>query len=143
MKTYKSVKLLSQANLPADLENLPAFLNPIKRCAREQGFTPEKIARIELAAEEILVNIFHYAYSDNSGYAQVTCGLDQEDRLTLAFEDGGIPFDPLSRKDPDITADIQDRPIGGLGVLLFKELMDDVHYRREGDKNILTISISS
>lgn len=134
--------LLSQIKLPATLENLPAFIEPIKRCAEEQGFSQKKILQTELAAEEILVNIVNYAYQDYLGYVQVRCSVDDDKRFWIEFEDTGIPFDVLSLDTPDVDAGISERQIGGLGVFLVRELMDDVRYTREGDKNILKISIS-
>lgn len=136
------MSLLSQTKLPAKLENLAAFLDPVKDCAEEQGITHKRIMQIELAAEEILVNIFNYAYQEEeNGYARVTCRLEADNRFVIEFEDAGIPFNALSLNEPDLTSEIPDRQIGGLGVFLVKELMDDVQYRREDARNILEISV--
>lgn len=136
------MNLLSQTKLPAKLENLPAFIDPVKNCAEEQGVSHKRIMEIELAAEEILVNIFNYAYrQEESGYAQVTCRLEEDNRFVIEFEDSGIPFNVFSLGEPDTTSDIPERKIGGLGVFLVRELMDDVHYCRENARNILKISV--
>ena len=94
---------------------------------------------IELAAEEALVNIFKYAYEGTTGDVEIICKIDDADRFILEIIDTGIPFNLHSVRDPDISADISDRSIGGLGVFLMKKLMDAIHYRREGNKNILSL----
>ena len=99
--------------------------------------------KIDLAAEEIFVNIAHYAYKDKlppgeTGTVILDCTMD-DDTLCMIFRDKGIPFDPLARPDPDITLSAQERSIGGLGIYLTKKYMDSVEYRYENNKNILTI----
>ncbi|MDM8526475.1 ATP-binding protein [Desulfococcaceae bacterium HSG8] len=134
---------LLEITLPAKLGNLQAFIEPVKGCAKEQGFGEKRLAEIELALEEVLVNIFNYAYEESSGqpYAKVVCQRDGDSGFLIEIEDAGFPFDVLSEGQPDVTADISDRRIGGLGVFLVRELMDDVQYRREDNKNILTLRV--
>ncbi|OQY60517.1 MAG: hypothetical protein B6245_01030 [Desulfobacteraceae bacterium 4572_88] len=132
---------LSQIKLPAKLENLTAILQSVKDCAGEQGFAQKKLTEIELAIEEILVNIFNYAYEGEPGYARVTCGLDKYRQFIIEIEDAGIPFDPFSLDSPDLTDDIGERRIGGLGVFIVRNLMSDMQYRRESDKNIIRIKV--
>ncbi len=99
--------------------------------------------KIDLAAEEIFVNIAHYAYKDKLPAGQtwdvyISCTMEN-DMLCIIFRDTGVPFNPLARPDPDITLSAQDRSIGGLGIYLTKKYMDSVEYRYEGDQNILTL----
>jgi anti-sigma regulatory factor (Ser/Thr protein kinase) len=61
------------------------------------------------------------------------------DNLTVEIVDEGPPFDPLARPDPDITLDLEDRQPGGLGILMIRQFTDDVAYRREDGRNVLTI----
>ena len=63
-----------------------------------------------------------------------------EDRLEFRISDNGIPFDPTVAADPDVAADVKDRPIGGLGIFLVKHIMDQVSYCRENGKNILSMT---
>jgi serine/threonine-protein kinase RsbW len=133
--------VLSTIKLPAKLDNLYKFLDVVSRCAKEQGFAQKRINDIELAIEEALVNIFNYAYQDNIGDIEVICSLDN-DLFIVDIIDSGIPFDLLLHKDPDLISDISKREIGGLGVFFIKTLMDDVKYRRENDKNILSFFIN-
>jgi anti-sigma regulatory factor (Ser/Thr protein kinase) len=92
-----------------------------------------------VATEEVLVNICSYAYQDQVGEVKITCLLDDESRFIIEFEDTGIPFDVHRLDAPDLTDDIDERQVGGLGVFIIKELMDEVKYRREDNKNILRL----
>ena len=67
---------------------------------------------------------------------------DGDTKLILEILDNGIPFDPLSLSEPDLTAHLSDRKVGGLGVFLIREMTDDVQYRRRGDANVLTLMFS-
>ncbi|MBO5560161.1 MAG: ATP-binding protein, partial [Firmicutes bacterium] len=91
------------------------------------GCPMKLLMQIDLVVEEVFVNIANYAYKDKVGKAKVMCELDKENNLlTIVFEDKGVPFDPLSKEDPDITAGADEREIGGLGIFLTKKLMDEV-----------------
>lgn len=93
--------------------------------------------KIRLCVEEIEENILGYSQSD-----WVTLSVDIEgDFLVITFKDGGVAFDPLAKDDPDITASLEDRQIGGLGIFLCKQMMDSVEYRREGAHNILSMKL--
>lgn len=133
------MRLLSKLKLPATLSNLRKFVELVSKCAEDLGLDPERISDIGVATEEALVNIFNYAYQDEAGEVKVTCMLDDENRFIIEIEDTGIPFDLHGLHDPDLTADIAERNVGGLGVFIIKELMKDVQYRREDNKNILKL----
>lgn len=111
--------------------------------AREQGFSVERIREIELAVEEILVNIIKYAYEgcDDRGSIEISCKPEGGRSLVIEIADSGTPFDITSVPDPDVNADINDRQIGGLGIYFVKQLMDEVRYRREDGRNKLTLTI--
>ena len=134
MQTLLSLKL------PAKLENLQKFMNSVSDCARAEGFGQKRIDEIGLALEEILVNIFNYAYPKSPGDVEVNCKLETG-RLIIEIIDSGIPFDVTSLTDPELTADVEERKIGGLGIFLVKRMVDEVKYRREKDKNILSLVI--
>ncbi len=104
------------------------------------GCPMKLLMQIDLVVEEVFVNIANYAYKDKVGKAKVMCELDKENNLlTIVFEDKGVPFDPLSKEDPDITAGADEREIGGLGIFLTKKLMDEVLYENKDGKNILKL----
>ncbi|MDR0987324.1 MAG: ATP-binding protein [Ruminococcus sp.] len=96
--------------------------------------------QLAIAIEEIFVNIAHYAYKSDAeiGDAVVTAAADGE-KLTVTFEDMGIPYNPLKKADPDIDAPADERQIGGLGIFMAKKLTDGMEYSYEDGKNILTI----
>jgi serine/threonine-protein kinase RsbW len=129
--------------LPAKLDSLYDFMGFVSSCARKHSFSNERITEIELALEEILVNIIKYAYKDCSldGDIEITCRLADAQSFVIEIVDSGMPFDILSVREPDITADIDERQIGGLGIFFVKRLMDDVRYRREENRNKLTLVI--
>ena len=96
--------------------------------------------QLRLAVEEVFVNIASYAYDPAIGPAEVRCEvLDDPLRVVIQFLDHGKPFDPLAREDADTSEEALMERIGGLGILLVKETMDEVSYSYEEGKNILTI----
>ncbi len=144
MSRYRSMDFLSQITLPAKLDNLSEFIESVTNCAREQGFSQKRISEIELALEEVLVNIFDYAYEkDETGDVKVSYGPDDNNHFVIEIEDTGMPFDVLSLDKPDLITDVSEREIGGLGVFFVIELMDHVQYRRQGAKNVLTLRIEN
>ena len=128
--------------LPARMDSLHALMEQATVCAEKQGFSSGRIRDIEIALEELLVNIIRYAYPEKEGPIELTCRSDAGDRLVFEITDRGVPFNMLAGGDPDMTATIEERRIGGLGIFLVRKLMDEVHYRREDDRNILTIAAS-
>ncbi|MBA4396009.1 MAG: ATP-binding protein [Syntrophus sp. (in: bacteria)] len=128
--------------LPARMDSLHVFMEQATVCAEKQGFSTGRIKDIGLALEELLVNIINYAYPGGEGHIEVTCRPDACARLVFEIADSGIPFNMLAFSDPDTTAEIGERRIGGLGIFFVKQLMDEVHYRREDNRNILTITVS-
>ncbi|MBP3900424.1 MAG: SpoIIE family protein phosphatase [Blautia sp.] len=98
------------------------------------------VLAITLAVEEIFVNIASYAYEGKEGDAEVIFSFDEDERMVrIEFEDKGIPFDPTTRPEPDITQKPSERQIGGLGIHLVRKTMDGMEYRYEGGKNVLVI----
>jgi len=96
--------------------------------------------KIRLCCEEAVQNVVDYAYGDGTGYLEA--GTDRkEGKLLIFLKDAGVPFDPLEKKDPDITAGIEEREIGGLGIFLCKQMMDDISYSYRNGCNILIMSI--
>lgn len=93
--------------------------------------------QIDVAAEEIFVNIASYAYAPGSGDAVIRIEADPEGRrVALTFLDGGVPYDPLAKDDPDVSLSAEERGIGGLGVYMVKKSMDRVAYRHEDGQNV-------
>lgn len=105
------------------------------------GSSFKAISQVEIAVEEIYINIANYAYSSGEGEAVIRCETGGEKpKVTIQFVDAGTPFDPLAKEDADISLSAEERSIGGLGILMVKKLMDEVTYCYEEGKNILTIA---
>lgn len=123
--------------LPAKLESLDPAVKFIKERAEKLGFAPDKVYHIELAAEEIIVNVINYAYPGKEGDFEITCTAREGKSLEVEVIDWGIHFNPLEKEDPKMDISVQERQIGGLGIYLVRQNMDEVVYKREGDRNIL------
>ncbi len=96
--------------------------------------------QIDVAVEEIFVNIASYAYAPNIGSATILMKTESDPKsATITFIDSGIPYNPLAKPDPDVTLSAEERQIGGLGIYMVKKSMDDMQYRYENGKNILTL----
>lgn len=96
--------------------------------------------KIRLSIEETVENIVRYAYEDGVGWMEVGTELDPQGLvLQVTLKDAGKPFNPLEKEDPNIDASIEDRPIGGLGIFLCKQFMDDIQYKYEDGCNVLTM----
>lgn len=96
--------------------------------------------KIHLSVEEAVENVVDYAYEGGMGWLEAGTELDTSGlTLTILIKDAGVPFNPLEKEDPDITASVEERKIGGLGIFLCKQMMDEVSYRYENGCNILTM----
>lgn len=103
-----------------------------------RAFSSESYA-IRLACEEIIVNIIHYAYPDHTdGYIDITI-TDDGRALYIIISDGGKPFNPLECQRPDTSLSPEDRAIGGLGIFLVRQMMDNVSYCYNYGENKLTL----
>lgn len=120
----------------ARIGNLEEVINFVDGCADRIGLTGIKKNKALIAVEEAFVNVCHYAYPGATGEVELTCR-GKNDAFEFEIADNGIPFNMLSLPDPDTTADIMERKIGGLGVYLIRKLIDDVSYRRKDGQNIL------
>ena len=130
----------NEMNIEATAENLDEVLDFV-RSFLDEANCPLKIQmQIEVAVEEIFINIASYAYAPDKGNATVRVEvLEDPLTITIQFVDHGIPYDPLAKEDPDVTMGAEERQIGGLGIFMAKKSMDDISYRYEDGKNILTM----
>ncbi len=104
-----------------------------------QQVAAAKVLQIEMATEEALVNVINYAYGQKGGRVILDANLSKEGWLTLVLKDFGPPFNPLSVEKPDLNLSLEERKIGGLGVLMMRQLMDGIEYQREPGQNVLTL----
>ena len=94
--------------------------------------------KLDMCAEEIFANIVFYAYPEKSGMLEAVLTKSDEN-ITFEFIDEGIEYNPLEKPDPNIDLPPEERPLGGLGVYMVKNMADEVFYKRENGKNILTL----
>ena len=121
-------------------ENLPKVQAFIARHLAENDCPMKARMQIEVAAEEIFVNIAHYAYTPLSGSATVRVEFFENPMsVSITFMDHGIPYDPLAHREPDVALSAAEREIGGLGIFMTKKIMDDVAYEYRNGQNILTL----
>ena len=108
---------------------------------REHGIDEENAKTLNLAIEEWVANVINYAYPKGiRGHVELTAKVE-DGLMTLVIKDHGAPFDPTEHEDADVEAELQDRPIGGLGIYLVKSIMDSMSYERSADGyNILTLT---
>lgn len=119
----------------ADVKELNNLFDYSTKLLELLNFTKHDIIMINTALEEVFVNVAHYS---KSATVEVTLSSDKK-KVTFIFKDNGEPFNPLNKKDPNITAKSEEREIGGLGIYMVKNIMDEVTYKYEDNHNILTL----
>ena len=130
-------KKMNELSIEAKPENLGAVLDFVAQKLEAVDCPGKTRRQIAIAIEEIFVNIANYAYNPKTGGALIRVLVGED--VAIEFEDGGKPYNPLEKADPDITASLEERETGGLGIFMVKNMMDAVDYRREGNRNILTV----
>ncbi len=120
---------------PVDGRNAE-IIEDVVSFAQMSGVTQDLLFKIRLCVEEVEENILCYS---GTTWVDVEVGV-KGGCFTVTFKDGGIHFDPLGNNDPDIAAPLDERGIGGLGILICKKMMDSVEYRFEHGCNIFTMS---
>ena len=126
--------------VPAVIAHLPQVMDFIHQQLADTACPPDTILHIDLAVEEMFVNIASYAYGQETGPVRI----DYEQSAAPAYieitiTDQGLPFDPLSKSDTDTTLPAEKRNIGGLGIFLTKKVMDSVDYERRNNENIVRL----
>ena len=130
-----------KARFDAEVPNLPQVIDFVNEALSGDGWDQETLAVMDVAVEEIFVNIASYAYATLPGaekFADITVDLDDEG-VTVILEDAGVEYNPLLTEEPDVTLPSKDRSIGGLGIYMVKMSMDKVEYERKDGRNVFTI----
>ena len=126
--------------IEADRMNLPEVQTFIDEQLEEAGCPMLTQTTIDIAVEELFVNIASYAYGEENGNAVVQVTVQDEPlAVEITFIDNGKQYDPLAKADPDITLSAKERKKGGLGIFMVKNTMDNVSYEYKDGKNNLTI----
>ncbi len=131
---------MKELKIEADKNNLNIVLEFIDGILKEAGCSVEIMSVIDIAVEEIFVNVSSYAYAPITGEVTMRAEvIKDKNELQITFLDSGVPFDPLQKEDPDVDVAIEDRPVGGLGVYMVKMSMDKVEYEYKDGANVLSI----
>lgn len=129
-----------ELKLSACDENMGLVLEQVELLLDGTACDEMERMQILMAAEELFINIAHYAYGGQPGEAVLTMQTGQKPAyFRMTFRDRGIPYNPLEHKDPDITLSAEERQIGGLGIFLIKKTMDKMEYEYRDGWNILSI----
>ena len=131
--------MTSTLHIKNDPEQFALLYDFLEMQAKSCGIDTALLMQIKLAMDEAVTNVIQYAYPGMEGDIGIDMGCD-DGLLKIVITDNGIPFNPLETREPDITLPLEERPIGGLGIFLVKQLMTDVRYERSEGKNRLTMT---
>lgn len=121
------------------VEEIPCLAEFVENICESAGVNPSLTMSLNLALEEAVTNVMLYAYPEGEdGQVEVECK-PENGVMTFEIRDSGKPFDPTQQADADVTLGVQERPIGGLGIFLVRQIMDEVSYERKNDKNVLKL----
>jgi anti-sigma regulatory factor (Ser/Thr protein kinase) len=120
----------------SSLEYLRPALDYVTLMALQAKISQELLWKVQLGAEEALVNIMRYAYQDKVGIIEIECRNENGNTFSIQISDFGLPFDPTSRPLEEVN-EIQ---TSGFGINLMRKVMDEVEYKRDGNKNILMLT---
>lgn len=129
-------KILILQNEIAEISKLALFMDEL---GEEIGLSPELVFNLNLVLEEAISNVILYAYPEGEHQTIALTAQKDDNRLIFVITDSGKEFDPTQAPDADITLSAEDRPIGGLGIFLIRQIMNKVEYRRIEGKNVLTL----
>ncbi len=131
---------MKELTINATVENIEVVTDFVNEQLDSLGCGMKAQMQIAIAIDELFGNIAHYAYNPDVGPATVRVEVEGEPMaVVITFIDGGVPYDPLAKADPDITLGADEREIGGLGIFMVKKSMDEVSYEYKDGKNILRI----
>ena len=132
---------MKELTLEAKLANLQQVLDFVDENLTSMHCPMKILMQIDVAVEEIFVNVASYAYTPNTGSVTIRMDLQENPRAALiTFIDSGIPYNPLAKEDPDVTLSAEERSIGGLGIFMVKKSMDNMAYEYTDNHNILTLT---
>ena len=124
--------------IPAKLEGMDVILAFVSYLLDMNGCSPKARKQLRMAMEELYVNVALYAYPEKDGWAEIRGGVE-DGTATFRLIDGGTPFDPLAKDDPDILLSGEERGIGGLGIFMVKNMVDEIEYEYRDGCNRLTL----
>lgn len=135
----QDVRLQRSMTIANDVQEVPRMSEFIEAFCEESGLDMSTTMRLNLAIEEAVVNVIDYAYPPGTPGDVSVEAASGSDFITFVIRDNGVPFDPTAKGEVDTTLSVEERPIGGLGIHLVRQIMDDINYKRLDDQNVLTI----
>lgn len=134
-------ELRETLSLPATLPRVADAVDFARAGAKSAGLGPPKVFSVEVAVEEAVMNVCRHAYRDREAGEVTVRLLVSPGALVVEVEDEGPLFDPIGHPEPDIHAPLAERKIGGLGILMIRKLVDEVSWRRQGGRNVLSMTV--
>ena len=135
--TAEGVSTITLAAVP---ENFAAAQEQVRSFLDSASCSIRTLFELDMVVEEIFINVASYAYPDGAGTVSLDLAIDREQNfLYLTFRDSGVPYDPLRKQSPDLSAPAEKRPIGGLGIFLVQKYSDSLSYEYAEGENRLTI----
>ena len=131
---------MKELTVAAKVENIEAVTDFVNEQLEVLDCPKKAQVQIDIAIDELFGNIAHYAYNPEIGQATVRVEVIQDPlAVVITFIDNGVPYDPLTKADPDTTLSVEERDIGGLGIYMVKKSMDEITYEYKDGQNILAI----
>lgn len=131
---------MKELTIAATVENIEVVTDFVNQQLEELACPMKAQMQINIAIDELFSNIAHYSYNPEIGQATVRVEVMENPlAVSITFIDNGVPYDPLSKEDPDLTLSAEERQIGGLGIYMVKESMDEIIYEYKDGQNILSI----
>ena len=132
---------MKKLTIDATVENLEQVLAFVDAELEAADCPLKSQMQIDVAVEEIFVNIAHYAYAPDTGKAVVGVSVAGDPATAkITFSDTGMPYNPMEKEDPDVTLSAEEREIGGLGIFMVKKSMDTMDYEYRNGQNLLTMT---
>ncbi len=132
------MKETASLTINADIDEIPKISETLESLMHAHAFSEEDILDTQLAVEEAVTNSIVHGYEGKTGTITVSFEVTRN-RAGIRIEDEAVPFDPFSLPEPDLDGNLEERRIGGLGVFLIRQVMDEVSYRHDNGKNILSL----
>ena len=126
--------------LANDISEISRLYEFIEELGNDFSLSPDIVFNLNLVLEEAVVNIINYAYPKEKHESIYLSAQLHEGSIVFVLTDTGMQFDPTKAPEADITLSLEDRPIGGLGIFLIRQIMNEVSYERIDGKNVLTLS---
>jgi sigma-B regulation protein RsbU (phosphoserine phosphatase) len=134
-------KMINKKTFLADDGKLDQVFSFIEESLVSRNISNKIVNSLNLAVEEIFVNISHYGYGNNEGTVKIEVYIEENSKqIKIKIIDNGKPFNPLLKDDPDISLSAEERDIGGLGIFITKKIMDEVLYEYKDKQNILILT---